>query len=64
MAQKRKLIVSLMLVVVLALLGSVMAACSDKVFTVTFDSNGGSVVEAVKVKEGKHLEKPALHKYR
>lgn len=59
MAQKRKLIVSLMLVVVLALLGSVMAACSDKVFTVTFDSNGGSVVEAVKVKEGKHLEKPA-----
>ena len=58
MAQKRRLIVSLMLVVVLALFGGIMAACSEKVFTVTFDSNGGSPVVSKEVKDGKLLEKP------
>ncbi|MBQ4049286.1 MAG: InlB B-repeat-containing protein, partial [Clostridia bacterium] len=60
MAQKRKIIVSIMLAVVLAVLGGVMAACGGtKSFTVTFDSNGGSAVEAVKVEDGKFVEKPA-----
>ena len=59
MAQKRRLIVSLMLVAVLALFGGIMAACSnEKVFTVTFDSNGGSPVVSKEVKDGKLLEKP------
>lgn len=36
-----------------------VAACGKKMFTVTFDTQGGSAIEAVKVEKGKLLEKPA-----
>ena len=32
----------------------------DRIFTVTFESNGGSAVEAISVKEGEKLTKPSL----
>jgi len=61
MAQKRKLIVSIMMAIVLALTCGIMAACEGdgKVFTVSFDSNGGSAVQEVKVNDGEFAQKPA-----
>ena len=36
----------------------ILASCGSKTFKVTFESNGGSTVEAVSVKKGEKVTKP------
>ena len=45
-------------VLLIALVLILLQACANQKFTVTFDSNGGSAVESVKVKKGETIEKP------
>ncbi len=55
---KRNLFIKMSLVLTLVLSLVVLTSCKKK-FTVTFNSDGGSIVEAIEVKKGKTIEKPA-----
>ena len=65
--QKRKLFLSLLLVLIITVTASVLVACNDnnkpdntpKEYTVTFNSAGGSSVDAQTVKSGDKAVKPS-----
>ncbi len=57
--KNKKAIVGIIIgVIALVIVFFILKGCSIKEYTITFDSNGGTIIESIKVKENEKVKKP------